>query len=283
MPLSCSITSSSIWESERSRSASILIPLMLRSPIWKESSYRKLSGLSPAFFANTAVRCDWRVPSEGGLGRLTLAVEVGCFPWLDSADCSVVEVAAVAAGRSPAAPLTLTLAVDGVDVVRGPGCWRDSRRSSQAALLLLSLSCLLGFRGRLALFLLLVAGHADVVAVVTAGAGSLHSILKFCLSLFPSSTSLHQPPFSRHLMYIVRAWEAAGLRTELLLLDEATAAGRGGWWLTVWPLVSSLAPPRAKISPRCMVWQVGGRRGGMVEDGGGRRNHSLCVAGRGVG
>jgi hypothetical protein len=101
------------------------------------------------------------------------------------------------------------------------GCWRDSRRSSQAALLLLYLSCLLGFRGRLALFLLLVAGQADAVAVVTAGAGSLHLILKFCLSFFPSSTSLHQPPFSRHLMYIVRAWEAAGLRTELLLLDEA--------------------------------------------------------------
>ncbi len=140
------ITSSFIWESERSRSASILITLMLRSLIWKESSYRKLSGFSPAFFANTAVRCDWRVPSEGGLGRLTLAVEVGCFPRLDSADCSVAEVAAVAAGRYPACPLALTLAVAGVDVMRGPGCWRDSRRSSQAALLLLSLSCLLGFR-----------------------------------------------------------------------------------------------------------------------------------------
>ncbi len=50
--------------------------------------------------------------------RLTLAVEVGCFPWLDSAVCSVAEVAAVAAGRSPAVPLTLTLAVAGVDVVR---------------------------------------------------------------------------------------------------------------------------------------------------------------------
>jgi hypothetical protein len=139
---------------------------MLRSLIWKESSYRKLSGLSPAFFTNIAVRCDWRVPSEGGLGRLTFAVEVGCFPWLDSADCSVAEVAAVAAGRSPTAPLTLTLAVAGVDEVRGPGCWRDSRRSSQAALLLLYLSCLLGFRGRLALFLLLVAGQADAVAVL---------------------------------------------------------------------------------------------------------------------
>ena len=54
---------------------------------------------------------------------MTLAVEVGCFPWLDSADCSVAEVAAVAAGRFPAAPLTLTPAVAGVDVVRGPGCW----------------------------------------------------------------------------------------------------------------------------------------------------------------
>ncbi len=121
----------------------------------------------------------------------------------------------MAAGRSPAAPLTLTFAVAGVDVVRGPGCWRDSRRSSQAALPLLSLSCLLGFRGRLALFLLLVAGHANVVAVVTAGVGSPHSILKFCISFFPSST-LHQLPFSRHLMYIVRAWEAAVLRTELI-------------------------------------------------------------------